>query len=92
MIEPTDEMREAFYADTGERCDILGCVDCFDDRLAAVLAIVERDYEVRERVVVHLATKGDGHVHCYGRTPFELPRGDRTTLDPHGFNCAGPYT
>lgn len=49
MIEPTDEMRNAFYAESDEWCDVLGCVDCFDDRLAAVLALVERDYRLTRK-------------------------------------------
>lgn len=46
-IEPTDEMRAAFLADN-DTCVSPGCgkPECLDQRLAAVLAIVERDYEV----------------------------------------------
>lgn len=99
MIEPTDEMRKAVadriedvfaYRRTLHVCEHLE--EIAELAVAAVLPLVERDYDVRERVVVHLATKGDVNMHCCGRTPFELPRGDRMTLDPHGWNCQGPYT
>lgn len=45
MIEPTDEMRRAFLAEHDDACDQKGCgrPECLDVRLAAVLAIVERD-------------------------------------------------
>jgi hypothetical protein len=45
VIEPTDEMRAAFRAERDEWCDNVGCSedDCLNERLAAVLAIVERD-------------------------------------------------
>lgn len=38
MIEPSEEMRTAFRQIDGDMCD-----DCLDERLAAVLSIVERD-------------------------------------------------
>lgn len=79
MIEPTDEMREALYP-----------ARTTDEGLAAVLAIVERDYDVRPREVVHLAVKGDSHVHCCGTELLYLPRGHRWTTDPHGATCTGP--
>lgn len=43
-IEITDEMRAAFRAEHEDWCDEVGCGrdDCLNDRLAAVLAIVER--------------------------------------------------
>lgn len=44
-IEITQAFRDAFY-DEDLGCDIPGCIDCFDDRLAAVLAIVEREYRM----------------------------------------------
>jgi hypothetical protein len=45
VIEVTDEMRAAFRADRDDWCDEIGCGrdDCLTERLAAVLAIVERD-------------------------------------------------
>lgn len=45
MIEPTGEMRQAFREapGVGKAC---GCSVCLNHRLAAVLAIVERDYDV----------------------------------------------
>lgn len=47
MIEPTDEMRQAFNdcpaAENGCTCAI-----CLNHRLAAVFAIVERDWDVRK--------------------------------------------
>ena len=60
MIELTGEMREAFYADGDERCDIPGCVDCFDDRLAAVLAIVQRDQRRASDVLMDAAAVARG--------------------------------
>jgi hypothetical protein len=46
MIEPTDEMVRAFReVDT---CDDM-CAQGLHDRLAAVLAIVERDYDVSRK-------------------------------------------
>lgn len=46
-IEITDEMRAAFRAEREDWCDEVGCSrdDCLTDRLAAVLAIVERDHD-----------------------------------------------
>ena len=51
MIEPTDEMRRAFLAEHDDACDQKGCgrPECLDVRLAAVLAVVERDYDVRPK-------------------------------------------
>ena len=51
MIEPTDEMRTALLADYEDACDVVGCGrdDCLDVRLAAVLAIVERDRCLKPR-------------------------------------------
>jgi hypothetical protein len=45
VIELTDEMRAAFLAEHEDTCDAVGCgrQACLDVRLAAVLAIVERD-------------------------------------------------
>ncbi|GAA2681807.1 hypothetical protein [Actinoplanes palleronii] len=45
MIEVTEEMRAAFRADRDDWCGEIGCGrdDCLNDRLAAVLAIVERE-------------------------------------------------
>lgn len=47
MIPVTDEMRAAFRAERDDWCDEIGCGrdDCLTDRLAAVLAIVERDLD-----------------------------------------------
>lgn len=54
MIEPTDEMKRAFREAQERRANELvaegaplGAHDILDQGLAAVLAIVERDYEVR---------------------------------------------
>jgi hypothetical protein len=51
VIEPTDEMRTAFRAEREDSCDEIGCGrdDCLNERLAAVLAIVARDYAIRPR-------------------------------------------
>jgi hypothetical protein len=51
VIEVTDEMRAAFRADRDDWCDEIGCGrdDCLTERLAAVLAIVERDYRIEPR-------------------------------------------
>lgn len=51
MIEPTKEMRAAFMADHEDACGERGCgrEDCLQVRLAAVLAIVERDHYVSRR-------------------------------------------
>lgn len=59
MIEVTGEMREAFRADRDDWCDEIGCRrdDCLTERLAAVLAIVERElrrqiaYRIRAELV-----------------------------------------
>lgn len=71
MIEPTDEMRAPFLADHEDACDGVGCgrAACLDVRLAAVLAIVERDYrltcaetiEIDGGLVVHCTRAPDGH-------------------------------
>ncbi len=52
MIEVTNEMRAAFRADRDDWCDEIGCGrdDCLTERLAAVLAIVERDYDITAKV------------------------------------------
>ena len=44
MIDPIDEMREAFLAEREDACDEIGCgrPECLDVRLAAALAIVAR--------------------------------------------------
>lgn len=49
MIEPTEEMKAAFRDDSLDACDMGWCLDCLGVRLAAVLAIVERDYAVYRR-------------------------------------------
>lgn len=48
MTKPTDEMRAAFLAENEDTCDAVGCgrPECLDQRLTAVLAIVERDYQI----------------------------------------------
>lgn len=58
--------------------------------LAAALAVVERDHDVRPKPVVHVGVKGDMHVHCCGMDVFDLPNEDDLTLDPHGVTCKGP--
>jgi hypothetical protein len=91
VIEPTDEMIDA-YRDAVRRGG-----DSVDDirreGIAAVLAIVERDYRTEPRPpwerVVHLLTAGDEFVHCCGREIADLPDGERTTLNPHGVTCKG---
>lgn len=85
MIEPTEEMVAFAQAATcGAEAD-----ECIRAAIAAVLAIVERDYVVRPHVVVHQAVKGDSHVHCCGTELLDLPRGHRWTTDPHGATCRG---
>jgi hypothetical protein len=42
VIELTYEIRAAFR-DQGIGCDLVGCEDCLDNRLVAVLAVVERN-------------------------------------------------
>lgn len=88
MIEVTKQMVQEIYS----RIDFhYHGDDGIAEGLAVVLALVERDYRVGPREpLVHLATAGDGHVHCCGRTPFELPRTDLITMDPHGATCKGP--
>lgn len=78
MIEPTDEMFQALLGRTVPR------------GLEALLAIINRDYDVRPREVVHTAVKGDSHMHCCGIELIDLPRGHRWTLDPHAVTCKGP--
>jgi hypothetical protein len=40
--------------------------------------------------VVHLCPPGDeGWTPCCDRTPFELPKSDRMTLDPTLVTCSG---
>ncbi len=48
MIEPTAERRAAFRAERKDWCNEIGCGrdDCLNDRLAAVLVVLERDYDV----------------------------------------------
>lgn len=77
MIKPSAEMRDAFYADGDERCEIPGCIDCFDDRLSAVLAIVERDYRL-DRICREELMPG---VHC--ARPAHV-RGDHEAALPGG--------
>lgn len=38
---------------------------------------------------VHLIKDGDAVTSCCGRTPFELPRSERITVDPALANCGG---
>ena len=66
-----------------------------DAGLRALLAHLELDYCLKQKgharnPLVHLATAGDGHVHCCGTAVTDLPRGDRWTLDPHGYTCREP--
>jgi hypothetical protein len=61
--------------------------------LAAVLALVERDYVVARRVdltVVHLLSADEGLTLCCRRNPFELPRDDRVSINQHAVTCKGP--
>lgn len=61
MIEPTDEMYAAFEH-----------VSCIPDGVTAVLAIVERDYDVRERSAIPAVC---GSVHPHGAYDCERPPG-----------------
>lgn len=41
--------------------------------------------------VIHMCPPvGHGYTNCCGKTPFELPRDDRLTLDPGEVTCTGP--
>jgi hypothetical protein len=53
VIEPTDEMEDAMVYGGSTR-----------ERLAAVLAIVERDYDVAERVQTRCDAGGPRWAHC----------------------------
>jgi hypothetical protein len=104
VIEPTDEMVEAYgravWPTPRSKSDAETTRARRRAGLAAVLAIVERDRCMQPRghadqplaapPIVHLAIRGDGHVHCCGRTPFELPAGDKVTLDQYDVTCKGP--
>lgn len=93
MIEPTDEMIRAFDL---AMTDV--CLEEDETRrgLAAVLALVERDYAVLpknwvvESEAVHLINDEDGVTRCCGRTLFELPHGERCTHRPSLRTCRGP--
>jgi hypothetical protein len=62
VIEPTDEMRTALLADYEDACDVVGCGrdDCVNVRLAAVLAIVERDQPRPAQVLMGAAATARG--------------------------------
>lgn len=99
MIEPTGEMVFAAEREVG----IFGYLLSDSQKrkvVAAVLAIVERDrcmepaghawHPLAKRApVMHLATKGDAHMHCCGIELLDLPSGDRWQFDPHGITCKG---
>lgn len=94
MIKRTDEMTDAVdqvWVGGGNA----------SQAVEAVLAIVERDHCLdrcghvwqplaKPGPVVHLATKGDAHMHCCGVEVLDLPSGDRWQFDPHGITCKGP--
>jgi hypothetical protein len=86
VIPVTDEMRAAFRADRDDWCDEIGCGrdDCLTERLAAVLAIVERD---------HLRPPGPDRCSACGRTArhltpvTELVDGQPTVVARLGPSC-----
>lgn len=43
-----------------------------------------------DRELVHLMEEGAGFTSCCGRTPFDLPRTERITVDPAVRNCGLP--
>lgn len=43
-----------------------------------------------EPEVVHVVADGEAVTSCCGRTPFELPRTERITVDPALLTCEGP--
>jgi hypothetical protein len=64
----------------------LGKGDCHCELLAqvaadAVLALLPTEEEIKAEIV-HLIADGEAVTLCCGRTPFELPRTDRVTVDP----------
>ena len=78
MIEVTEEMLAAFVAQREDWCDEIGCGrdDCLTERLAAVLAIVERD---------HRPQPAPAQPRCAdcgrtGRNLEAVPDGDTTVL------------
>lgn len=94
MIEPTDEM---IYAFAGEPEITATDAHAIRVGLAAVLAIVERDYVIGPPRVtpidpgapVHIIA-GGATTACCGRTMFELPHDHRCTLNPELRTCPGP--
>ena len=98
LVDVTEEMVEAFE-DAGTLRGYGGQMEDVRAGLAAVLAIVERDYDVRQtverdydvrKIVVHLGTRGDWHLHCCGMDIGDMGDCDTLTLDPHGVTCKGP--
>lgn len=102
MIEPTAEMIAAFDQAVDRyhgRPYRPFQAEVMRDALAAVLAIVERDYTIRPRrkpssdrapePVVHQLTPGDEFVHCCGRR-LAYVYGEHATLNPHAVTCRGP--
>ncbi len=94
MIEVSDEMLGAWHNAFNRAAEEAvkdskpyGTGDIARAALAAVLAIVERDYDVRPKGSVHLILPGLGVTACCKRTPFELPGFDRITTDMHAATC-----
>jgi len=103
-IEPTSAMRLAFAEAPGADKDCV-CAICLNHRLAAVLAIVERERCMEPRghvyhplakpgpaaTVVHQLVAGDDHVHCCGRLVADVDaEHEHTTLNPYAVTCRGP--
>jgi hypothetical protein len=74
VIELTDEIRAAFR-DQGIGCDEVGCADCLNNRLVAVLDIVERNLRRPAPVPNRCADCGRT-----GRNLVAVPDGDSTVL------------
>jgi hypothetical protein len=91
VIEPTDEMRMVFRTVGDDYCD---CDDCLNLRLAAVLAIVERDHCMGARGHKHV----EPSVEDWDWAPTSEPRCGKPfgehmlcAREPgHGFPVADP--
>jgi hypothetical protein len=101
VIDPTDNMidayeqaRRAYWEAMDHTAEVLSVKEHGREAnragLAAAFELVERDHDVQAKPTVHLAVKGDSHVHCCGADIVDLPDEDDVTLDPHGATCKGP--